>query len=197
MAMAVPPTPAAVRMAWAGLAFAWRAVMPAVKAMFRAPDRGASTQAAILADRAAAHVALDDPRAVALLLNALWWAGTKKQAAVLLARTPAAHAAVNNSDAVAALLYSLREAGAESQAAVLADRAAAHAVLNKLGAVKELLDAVRQTGGKESARTLVDRLPAEGHFVLFDRQPGHGMRYRFGREIDGSPAPSWGWGDLD
>jgi hypothetical protein len=46
---------------------------------------------------------------------------------------------------------------------------------------------------EEQAGTLADRLPAEGKFALFREQADHPMRYRFGREPDGSPAPSWGW----
>jgi hypothetical protein len=42
VAMTVPAAPAAVRIAWAGLAPEWRAVIPAAKAAFRAPDKAKS-----------------------------------------------------------------------------------------------------------------------------------------------------------
>jgi hypothetical protein len=40
-------------------------------------------------------------------------------------------------------------------------------------------------------------LPAEGLFHLFREQANHQVLYRFGREPDGTPAPSWGWEDLN
>ena len=51
---------------------------------------GAEQQAAALAERAAAHAALDDPDGVASLLGRLREAGAEQQAAALLARLPAA-----------------------------------------------------------------------------------------------------------
>jgi hypothetical protein len=83
---------------------------------------GAEQQAAALAERAAAHAALDNPYGVARLLDSLRKAGAEQQAAALLARDPAAHVALDYPDAVASLLDSLRKAGAEQQAAALADR---------------------------------------------------------------------------
>ena len=79
---------------------------------------------------AAAHAPLDDPGAVAGLLDGLREAGAHEQAAALLARDPAAHAALDDPGAVAGLLDSLRAAGAHEQAAALAGRAAAHAPLD-------------------------------------------------------------------
>ena len=79
---------------------------------------------------AAAHAPLDDPGAVARLLDSLREAGAHEQAAALLARDPAAHAALNNPAAVAKLLDRLRKAGAHDQATALAGRAAAHATLD-------------------------------------------------------------------
>jgi hypothetical protein len=40
-------------------------------------------------------------------------------------------------------------------------------------------------------------LPAEGLFDLFCEQANQQVPYRFGREPDGTPAPSWGWDDLN
>jgi hypothetical protein len=109
----------------------------------------------------------------------------------------ASHAAFDDPVDVADLLDSLRAAGAEQQAAILADRAAADASLDDVEVVDELLGALRRAGAEQQAGRLVDRLPAEGRFDLFHEQPGHEMRYRFGYEPDRSPAPSWGWHDLD
>jgi hypothetical protein len=186
-------------------------------------EAGAEQQAADLAVRAAAHTALDNPYSVARLLNALRKAGAEQPAADLAARA-AAHAALHKPYSVAVLLIALRKAGAEQSAADLAARAAAHAALDMSAAyaipavsaayaidtmfehailhkpadgVALLLGALRRAGAEQPARMLVDRLPVEGRFDLFREQPGHEMRYRFGRAPDGSPAPSWGWDDLD
>ena len=84
-------------------------------------EAGAHEQAAALAARAAAHAPLDDPAAVARLLDSLREAGAHEQAAALAARA-AAHAALDDPGAVASLLDSLREAGADEQAAALLAR---------------------------------------------------------------------------
>jgi hypothetical protein len=123
--------------------------------------------------------------------------GTAEQVAGLLARDPAAHARLDDPGGVADLLDALQRAGAEGQANFLARRAADASLSDRGHAVARLLDALRRAGAEEQARTVVERLPAEGHFALFRRQTEHPIRYRFGREPDGNPAPSWGWGDLD
>ncbi|MFJ3930191.1 hypothetical protein ACIPXU_08125, partial [Streptomyces sp. NPDC090029] len=82
---------------------------------------GAHEQARALAERAAAHAALDDPYAVAALLQGMRGAGAHEQARALAERA-AAHAAVDAPGAVAALLQRLREAGAHEQARALAER---------------------------------------------------------------------------
>ena len=78
--------------------------------------------AALLAGDPAAHVPLDDPYAVAWLLDSLRAAGAEEQAAALLARDPAAHVPLDHPDRVARLLDELRKAGAAEQAAALASR---------------------------------------------------------------------------
>ncbi|GAA1022893.1 hypothetical protein Aple_100480 [Acrocarpospora pleiomorpha] len=72
--------------------------------------------------RAAADVAVDDPRGVLRLLDSLGRAGAHEQIAVLLARDPAAHVALDDPFAVVWLPGSLREAGAHEQHTTLADR---------------------------------------------------------------------------
>ena len=52
--------------------------------------RTAPVQAAALADRAAAHAPLDNPRGVAVLLDSLREAGAEQQAAALAERLPGA-----------------------------------------------------------------------------------------------------------
>ena len=63
----------------------------------------------------AAGASLDDPGAVAWLLDSLREAGAHEQVNALAAR-PAADASLDNPVAVARLLDSLREAGAHDQA---------------------------------------------------------------------------------
>ncbi|WP_432246633.1 hypothetical protein ACRAR1_00040 [Streptomyces sanyensis] len=146
----------------------------------------------------AAHAALDDPGAVARLLQRLRKAGADEQASVLLARDPAAHAALDDPYTVARLLQELRKAGAHEQASVLLARdPAAHAALDDPGAVARLLQELRKAGAHEQASVLAGRLPAAGHFELFITLGGNREQFRLGREPDGSAAPSWTWNDMD
>ncbi|MEU9778002.1 hypothetical protein [Streptomyces sp. NPDC047968] len=116
---------------------------------------------------AAAHAALDDPGAVARLLQGLREAGADEQAGVLLARDPAAHAALDDPGAVDRLLQGLREAGADEQAGVLLARdPAAHAALDDPLAVAVLLEGLREAGAHEQVRALAERVAA--HAALDD-----------------------------
>jgi uncharacterized protein YidB (DUF937 family) len=160
---------------------------------------GADRQAAKLLDRdPAAHALLDDAYGVARLLDALRQAGADQQAAKLLDRDPAAHALLDNAYGVARLLDALRQAGADQQIAALLDRdPAAHAILNYSHEAALLLNSLGRAGADQQVTTVIDRLPAAGLFGLFLRQGNHQTRYQFGCEPDGSPAPPWGWEDLD
>ena len=80
---------------------------------------------------------------------------------------------------------------------MLARDPAARAALHNQYGVANMLKALREAGAEEQIRALIDRLPAEGRFDVFCKQSEHQMRYRFGRETDGSPAPAWDWEDLD
>jgi hypothetical protein len=106
------------------------------------------------------------------------------------------HARLDDPVGVASLLGSMREAGAERQCSALLARVAAHVSLGGPAEVAHLLNRMREAGAEQQAKTLVGRLPAEGYFGLFTEQPGLSKRYVFGRELDGSPAPSWNWDDL-
>ena len=123
--------------------------------------------------------------------------GTDEQVSVLLAREPAAHAALDDPSAVIELLGALRGVGAEEQVAVLAGRLAAHASFDNPSAPVLLLEILRRVGTEEQFGAFVHRLIAEGRFDLFRQEADYHARYRFGRESDGSPAPVWGWQDLD
>ena len=102
-----------------------------------ATARGDASQAAVLvrewhslhrraADRSAAqwavaHSALDDPRGVARLLEALGKASAEEQL-IALADRAAAHTALDSSEQPTRLLAALRETGAEDQAEILVGR---------------------------------------------------------------------------
>ena len=127
---------------------------PAAHALRRA---GADEQAAaLLARNPAAQVVIDDPGAVAVLLDSLRAAGAPDQVAALAARA-ADRVALDTPDLVAQLLGSLREGGAHKQAAVLAARAAAHVDLDHTGAVVRLLANLREGGAHKQAAVLAAR----------------------------------------
>ncbi|MFF4554386.1 hypothetical protein [Streptomyces sp. NPDC001422] len=133
-------------------------------------NAGAREQAAaLLARNPAAHVALDNPIAVArllkVLLKVLRKGGAHEQATVLAERA-AAHTALDNPGAVAGLLKVLWQGGAHEQATVLAGRAAAHTALDNPGAVAGLLKVLWQGGAHEQATVLAGR--AAAHAALDD-----------------------------
>jgi hypothetical protein len=114
--------------------------------------------------------------------------------AALLRKHAAAHGDTIEAATLVRGRHSLRQRTADPNPA---QWAATHAALDDPRAVAYLLRIIRKAGFEQQAWTLVDRLPAEGGFVLFRNQSDHKTRYRFGREPDGSPAPAWGWDDLD
>jgi hypothetical protein len=59
------------------------------------------------------------------------------------------------------------------------------------------LKLLRQEGAEEQISRLEDRLPVEGLFGFYIEGTNREVLYQFGREIDGTPASSWGWNDLD
>jgi hypothetical protein len=63
--------------------------------------------------------------------------------------------------------------------------------------VADLLGMLRETGMQEQITTLISRLPGAGMFGFFRRLDVRQERFRFGRELDGSPAQPWGWVNLD
>jgi hypothetical protein len=80
--------------------------------------------AALLARDPAASIPLDDPSAVAWLLNALREAGRREQVAALLARDPAASVSLDKRFGGEDLLIALQRAGAEEQFKKVVDRLA-------------------------------------------------------------------------
>jgi uncharacterized protein YidB (DUF937 family) len=118
----------------------------------------------LLSRNPAAHVSLDNPRAVAHLLDAMREVGASEQVTTLADRA-AAHTPLDHPE-VARLLRGLREAGASEQVTTLLGRnPAAHAPLDHRY-VDLLLDALREAGASEQVTTLADR--AAAHAPLHD-----------------------------
>ena len=185
---------------------------------------GAAEQVTALLSRAAAHVSLNDTFRVIYLVNGLREAGAAEQAATLLHRLPlddpvamvmrleelreagaaeqvtalADHAAtsvsLNDTFGVASLLDKVRGMGAEEQPSPLAEGVDPR---NPALQAYMLLYMLREVGAEEQAAALAARLPGAGMFELFREQEDRQDRFRFGREVDGSPAGPWGWEDLD
>jgi hypothetical protein len=77
----------------------------------------------LLARDPAAHVSLDSPTEVAVLLAVLHEVGASDAAGALLARDPAAHVSIDDPEGVGFLVDTLYEAGASDAARALAARA--------------------------------------------------------------------------
>ena len=116
--------------------------------------------ATLLARDPAAHVSLDDPGAVAWLLDRLSKVGADGQVATLLARDPAAHATVGDPRGVALLLRRLLAESAYGQVAALASRSVAHVSLDDPGDVAWLLGALGAVGAANQIAPLLARDPA-------------------------------------
>jgi hypothetical protein len=56
---------------------------------------------------------------------------------------------------------------------------------------------LREAGAGDQVATLADRLPTAGMFSRLLEVGDHTVRYRFGRELDGSPVGRWEWEDLE
>jgi hypothetical protein len=161
-------------------------------------EMGAHEQVAVLTERAARDVPVNDPFDVVDLLEQLREAGADEQAAVVLARNPAAHASFSCPGDVAWLLARLRRIGAHEQVAVLLARnPAAHAFLGSRDEVAELLKQLREAGADEQAAALAERLPSMGMFDVFMGIGDHKTQFRFGREPDMTPAAFWTWDDIE
>ncbi|MFI0418973.1 hypothetical protein [Spongiactinospora sp. 9N601] len=119
----------------------------------------AHDQLAALAERAIAHVALDDPYAVTRLLAELREVGADEQFATLAERA-IAHVALDDPYAVTKLLGELRRVGADDQVTALAEHAAAHIALDNLYAVTRLLAELRKIGADDQLAALLARDPA-------------------------------------
>ncbi|MFC5752905.1 hypothetical protein [Actinomadura rugatobispora] len=139
------------------------------------------------AQHAAAHAALDDPFAVAKLLDSLREAGARGQAAELAGRA-AAHAAPRDPYAVAVLLDSLRKAGADDQIDVLlaACAPATHVALDDPLAVAWLIKSLLRAGADDHIRPLAQRVAT--HVAL--HEPHHVSALLYGLRMAGADGPA-------
>lgn len=145
------------------------------------------------------EVALDDPDALAGLLQVLHDADAGTQVTQLTdraARHPTELVVGHHPDAVARLLATLHTVDAATPISVLADCAAEHARLDDPEPVQALLEALHEVGAARQRAALIERLPAAGLFLQFSDLSDHKVRFRFGRELDGSASPVWSWADL-
>ncbi|MFF7764150.1 hypothetical protein [Streptomyces griseorubiginosus] len=107
---------------------------------------------------AAAHVALNNPGAVAALLGSMREARAKEQVAALLARNPATHVDLGSVHGVTDLFLQLRKAGAKAQVDALLARAPfKHVSLSNPSFVADVLDRLRAAGATREAATLSER----------------------------------------
>ena len=110
---------------------------------------------------ATAHVSLENPNDVALMLEALRVTGAQDPAVALLDRDPAGCVRLDDPSGLAFLLRNLRKAGAYEQAAALLDRDPAACVrLDDPVGVARLLGALQEAGAQDQAVALLDRDPA-------------------------------------
>jgi hypothetical protein len=159
-------------------------------------NAGATEQFAVLAGRVAAEGPVDDPNAVTTLLKTLREASATGSVTVLAGRA-AAEVDLRDASKVALLLEALREWGDTEHQAALAWRAATRTRLFNLAGISDLLSALRAAGCDAQAAALTDRLPSEGFFDHYLTLGENRIRFRFGREPDGTEAPCWSWADLE
>ena len=112
------------------------------------------------ADWAATHASLNEPNAVASLLNELRQAGAVSHVTALASRA-VPHASLDDPAAMANLIHALRMAGATGQVAALLDRdPATHASLNYASSVRRLLHALHAAGATGQLTALASRAAA-------------------------------------
>lgn len=121
----------------------------------------AQEQAILLAHRALTHVPLEDPGAVATLLEVLRRHRAWTHVAALLRRDPATHVVLSDADAITDLLDVLRKVDATEQvSALLARNPATHVTLDNPGSVGRFLATLLQEEAHTEIRALLRRNPA-------------------------------------
>jgi len=142
---------------------------PAPVSWLLASLRGMGTEEDItfLATRAAQAVLLDDPAAVADLLDELQEAGAGQQVAELLERNPAAHVGIDDVHDVIKLVDALVKAGSQPQAQMLLYRATRCLALDEPRSVARFLDELGRRRAHHHIGNLLSRDPA-AHAALDD-----------------------------
>jgi uncharacterized protein YidB (DUF937 family) len=120
-------------------------------------NAGASEMLRVLSAQAVADVPIDDPEAVAGLLEELRGAGSTEAIQALLDRDPAAQVGVDDPWEVARLLGELRAVGTDDAVRALASRAVHGVSLDQPGIVARLLEALRAAGLQDAVRALASR----------------------------------------
>jgi hypothetical protein len=141
----------------------------------------------------------NQPAIVPWLVSWMLDKGIREQA-VFLASRAATKGPLEDLMAVANMLRVLRRIDAASLTDTLLARSPASSVIldtDRPHHAEFLLREFHKAGASSEARLLVSRLPAGGMFDLFCAQNSQRALYRFGRDPDGNPTPSWGWDDLD
>ena len=103
---------------------------------------------------------------------------------------------VTNPRPLPELLWELYEVGAEEAACTLAMRVANDVDVSPHDrwAIAALLKTLERIGASQAATALADRAANAGLFILFlEFQSDKLANYRFGRELDGTPAHPWKW----
>ncbi|MEV5754412.1 hypothetical protein AB0L00_41920 [Actinoallomurus sp. NPDC052308] len=171
-----------------------RTVAALLDALCEASDESAVAE---LTARATTNTDVSDPLASARLIDALRQTNAK-DAIVTLAGRAAAQVDLSDPLAVAVLLDALRQSGTDEAVATLLSRdPAKHADCSNPRAVRVLLDTLRDAGACEAALTLAARDTADKSSRGRRDSLVQTQRLPFGREVDGSPAPAWGWRDLN
>jgi uncharacterized protein YidB (DUF937 family) len=179
----------------------WYDSMDALHLLDALREAGFQQQAAVLAKRMG-PITLGKAPDVGPLIRVLKDADRPRDAPALAIRDPDAYAGLCNPFIVTIILPTLRALDNDLVAALLAYNLAEHTVLDNSNtlnsaSIGSLIRQLREAGEHKQAATLVARLPAGGFFDLFREETGHQSLYRYGREVDGTPASAWCWEDLN
>jgi hypothetical protein len=120
-------------------------------------NAGANDMLRFLSAQAVADVPINDPEAVAGLLEELRGTGSTEAIQALLDRDPAAHVGVDDPWEVARLLGELRAVGTADAVRALASRAVHGVSLDEPGIVARLLEALREAGLQDAVQVLASR----------------------------------------
>ncbi|WP_327364993.1 hypothetical protein [Streptomyces sp. NBC_01296] len=154
-------------------------------------ESGVPRAADALALRIAADTDVTHPSTTGLLLSALHEAHAAEAVDLLLRRGPSREADVTN-PGIRLLLEALDQAGAHGAVEeLLARDPAEHVDLFHPKDAARMVDTLQHLGAQQAAQRLTERVEEQG----LAHPEGHDAVY--GYEIDGRPAATWTWNDLD